>query len=166
LFIKFDLIDKKLILENKFAFSPMLPGSDCGDNSICHLDQCVSMNDLDSSVLTTEFDSEILDLTKHCTSGGDSNALKVSNHDSHHAIQCLDWENDFLCEQSRSCPTSDDSSFLGLYTKHICCKKCSSKAVRSVISAFNQARRNENCSIIIFIFLVFYYSYLIISISR
>jgi len=133
----------------------MLPGSECGDNSICYLDQCISMNNLDSSLLNIEYDTEILDLTTHCSSGGDSNVLKTSNHDRHHDIQCINWENDFLCEQSRSCPKSDDSSVTGLYIKHICCEKCSSKFT-SDLSAFNQARRKAKCSIIISISWIFF----------
>jgi hypothetical protein len=142
-------------LEYKLSFSPMLPGSNCGNNSICYLDQCISMNNLDLSLLNIEYDTEILDLTTYCSSNGDSNVLKDSNHDPHHAIECINWENDFLCEKSRLCPKSDDSSIFGLYIKHVCCEKCSSKSNLD-ISAFNQARRKAKCSIIISICLIFF----------
>ena len=77
----------------------MLPGSECGINSICYLDQCVSINDVD---LNIEYVNDILDLTTYCTSGHDPNKLSVSNHDVHHDIECIDWENDFLCQSSQS----------------------------------------------------------------
>jgi len=35
----------------KFEFTPMLPGSTCGPDSICYRDQCVSKSTLDPAVL-------------------------------------------------------------------------------------------------------------------
>jgi hypothetical protein len=128
----------------------MLPGSECGVNSICYLDQCVLINEVD---LNIEYDANTLDLTTHCTSGHDANELSASNHDLHHEIECVDWENDFLCAQS--CPKPDDSSTTGLYIRHVCCGKCSPKS-HPVVQLFSHGRLKSNCSIlplIIFIFL-------------
>jgi hypothetical protein len=145
----------KSILAFKTAFTPMLPGSSCGDNSICYLDKCVSITELDSSILNPEYELDILDLNKHCTSGGDPNELKSSNHDPHQTVQCINWENDFLCETSRTCPQNDDSSVGGLYIKHLCCEKCSPKS-SSILSAFNYARINEESSKILLSFMLFF----------
>jgi len=120
----------------------MLPGSSCGENSVCYLDKCVSINELDSSLLNPEYEMDILDLSKHCSSNGDPQEFKSSNHDPHQTIQCINWENDFLCESSRTCPKSDDSTVGGLYMKHLCCEKCSSKFA-SILSIFNHARKKE-----------------------
>lgn len=139
---------KIIILEYRSAFSPMLPGSDCDANSICHVDQCVSKNSIDPTLLKKEYDTEILDLTKHCTAGGDVNVLKATNQDSQHAIQCTNWEEDHLCEQSRACPEPDDESVGGLYIRHVCCKKCSPTPTE-VTSLFSQGSKKQTCSIII-----------------
>ncbi|CAF4544880.1 unnamed protein product [Rotaria sp. Silwood1] len=125
--------------EYKYAYSPMLPGSECGENSICYLDKCVSKNDINPSLFNNDFDTEILYLNTHCSSSNNPKELSASNYDSRHNIECIDWENDFLCEPSQSCPKPDDSSTLDLYIKHVCCAKCSSK-VNSIITLFNQAR--------------------------
>jgi hypothetical protein len=135
----------------------MLPGSECGLNSICYLDQCVSINDLDPSVLNIEYETEILDLSTHCTSGHGPSDLTASNHDPRNEVKCINWETDFLCEQSQKCPKSDDSSVRGLYTRHICCEKCAPKS-HSVIAAFSRARINGRSSLfisIIWIILLF-----------
>lgn len=134
----------------------MLPGSECGEKSICHLDKCVLKSDIESH-LKTEYITETLDLTKHCTSDGDVNVLKDSNTDRRESIQCIDWEDDVLCESSQSCPDSNDNSVLGLYIKHVCCKKCSSSLPTAAFAAFNQSRKNRICSIIISISLFFSY---------
>ena len=126
----------------------MLPGSECGDKSICYLDQCVSENDLDSSLLNSEFDDEILDLTTHCSSGQSANELAASNQDPHYAIECINWENDFLCKRSQACPTEDDSSTQGLYIKHVCCGKCSTN-FESIKTIFSRAKLNQSWSIFI-----------------
>jgi hypothetical protein len=131
----------------------MLPGSDCGDNSICYLDQCISRNNID---LNIEYDINIRDLTEHCSSGGNLNTLKSSNHDPHDAVQCTNLENDFLCEQSQSCPKSNDLSISGLYIRHICCEKCSLE-IHSIQSAFNQAKRINSFFITFFIYLIILY---------
>ncbi|CAF2818352.1 unnamed protein product [Rotaria sp. Silwood2] len=113
--------------EYKYAYSPMLPGSECGENLICYLDKCVSKNDIDPSLFNSDFDTEILYLNTHCSSGNNPKELAAHNHDLHHGIECIDWENDFLCEPSQRCPKVDDSSTLDLYIKHVCCAKCSPK---------------------------------------
>ncbi len=133
----------------------MLPGSECGRNSICYRDQCVSMSDLDSSLFNIEYNTETLDLTTHCSLGSTPNELTSSNHDPHTEPVCINWENDFLCEQSQACPKNSDSSTLGLYIRHVCCGKCSSKPYL-VVALFNRARRNQTCSILIsFVFISF-----------
>ncbi|CAF1505143.1 unnamed protein product [Rotaria magnacalcarata] len=139
--------------ENKYAFSPMLPGSECGENSICYLDKCVSNSDLDSSVLIKDYDIEILNLHTHCTSGHKPEDLTASNHDPHNRIQCIDWENDFLCQKSQKCPKDDASSTVDLYRKHICCATCS-KDINSVVDTFNRARLNQTRSTFTFIIIM------------
>ncbi len=133
----------------------MLPGSSCGDNSMCYLDKCVPITELDSSILNPEYEMNVLDLRKHCSSGGDSNVLKSSNHDPHQAIQCINWENDFLCEATRACPRDGDSNAGDLYIKHLCCEKCSSKSTSTLI-AFNHVRTHNESSKILLSFLLFF----------
>jgi len=41
----------QLLIVVKFEFTPMLPGSTCGPDSICYRDQCVSKSTLDPAVL-------------------------------------------------------------------------------------------------------------------
>ena len=137
----------------------MLPGSECDVNSVCYRDQCVSMNNLDPSLINTEYETETLDLTAHCSSGNNPNELKASNGDPHAGIECVNWENDFLCGQSQECPKAHDSSTMGLYIKHVCCGKCSSKS-HAIFALFNRGRINQRGSILIpFIFIGFIFKY-------
>ncbi|CAF4548753.1 unnamed protein product [Rotaria socialis] len=151
----YDLVYRRRVIfsENKYAFSPMLPGSECGENSICYLDKCVSNSDLDSSLLIKDYDIETLNLHAHCTSGHKPEDLTASNHDPHHRIQCIDWENDFLCQKSQKCPTDGASSTVDLYRKHICCATCS-KDINSVVDTFNRARLNQTRSTFTFIIII------------
>ncbi|CAF0814562.1 unnamed protein product [Rotaria sordida] len=139
--------------EYKSAYSPMLPGSECGENSICYRDKCVSKNNIDPLLFNNDFDTEILYLNTHCSSSNNPKELVASNHDIHHNIECIDWENDFLCEPSQICPKIDDSTTLDLYIKHVCCAKCSPKG-NSIVALFNKTRINRIDSMFILMILI------------
>ena len=134
----------------------MLPGSFCDENSICYFDKCVPITELDSSILNPEYEMDVRDLRQHCSSGGDPNVLKSSNRDPHQPIECINWENDFLCEATQACPKHDGSTTSDLYIKHLCCEKCSSKST-SIINAFNHVRTNNESSKILLSFILFFF---------
>lgn len=136
----------------------MLPGSDCGDDSVCHVDKCVPKSELDSSILTPQYVDDYLDLTKHCKAAGTPNELKASNKDPREEIKCVDWENDFLCEPSATCPDHKDEGYFGLHIRHACCAKCSKKPSIAVAAFSNHARQNSKNTVSIFplIFLFFF----------
>ena len=121
----------------------MLPGSSCGENSVCHMDKCVPKNELDSSISTPQYETNTLDLTNYCKAVGTPSELTESNKDPRQAVQCVNWEDDFLCQPSATCPADDDESFTGLYVRHVCCAKCSKKP-GSISTMFGNARRNSN----------------------
>ncbi|CAF3675070.1 unnamed protein product [Adineta steineri] len=132
----------RYFIEGSNSSSPMLPGSQCDINSVCYEDQCVSLDNLDSSLTNIEYDNKILDLTTHCTSNNNPEDLKASNHDPHTDIKCINWENDYLCHPSEACPQTDDSSTRGLYIRHVCCAKCSSTP-HTISTILNRARINQ-----------------------
>ena len=61
----------------------------------------------------------------------------------------------FYVNHPNPCPKVDDSSTSGLYIRHVCCNKCSSKSY-SVVAAFNHGRMNQRHSIIIIFIVIFF----------
>lgn len=116
----------------------MLPASDCGEDSICYLDDCVPKIQLDPQLLQIEYDTNVQDLTEHCSSGGQPSALTESNNEPRQPLRCVDWEDDFLCHPDRQCPPSGKTDAGSLYMKHVCCAKCASNQ-EAVIAIFSSA---------------------------
>ena len=131
------------------SYSPLLPASDCGTDSICHRDQCVSTKHLNPSSEQIEYETDILDLSKLCNVGNIQNALKASNTDPRAPVECINWEDDVLCHESQQCPKKDDSSAGALYINHVCCQKCTTE-FNQMSRAFNHAkfRRKYSCSVL------------------
>ncbi|CAF0793537.1 unnamed protein product [Adineta ricciae] len=131
------------------SYSPMLPASVCGADSICHRDRCVPTKQLDPSLEQIEYETDILDLSKHCSVGNDQNALKASNTDPSTPVECINWENDVLCHESQQCPAKDDLSTGALYINHVCCQKCTSE-FKQILGAFSHAEltRKYSCSVL------------------
>lgn len=124
----------------------MLPGSECDQGSICHLDQCIAKDKLDPKLFISEFVTDTLDLATHCASGAGVSALQESNGDTRNAIECIDWESEDLCKPSDSCPEPGRRDVKALYTNHICCAKCSSKP-KKVAALFSRADSLSTASI-------------------
>ena len=103
----------------------MLPGSSCGDDSICFSDECVPKSKIDPMFLKQTHDEETLDLSDYCSSGKGPIALSESNQDLKMPLQCIDWENDVLCKDEIPCPSEEQEDHQALYMNHVCCKKCS-----------------------------------------
>lgn len=120
----------------------MLPGSQCDNESICYHDRCVATKDLDSSAFAIAYETDILDLAAHCSVSKDREALQASNTDPHAKTECINWEDDFLCESSRKCPAAADRSIIALYINHVCCAKCVSNPLRS-LSMFSRVATNS-----------------------
>lgn len=120
----------------------MLPGSTCGENMVCHKDKCVQKSEVDSLISNVEYETNTLDLTNFCKAPGTPSELTASNKDPKTAVQCVNWEDDFMCKPSSECPAGDDEEFVGLYVRHICCAKCSNDP-GAVSAMFGDARRNS-----------------------
>jgi hypothetical protein len=128
--------------ENRYILTPMLPGSDCGYNEICYRDQCVTIDASQSYVFNGDTEANGLDLTAYCSSDRDRPILSTNQRDTQMRKVCVNWEDDFLCHPSRSCPNEDDTSIGALYIKHMCCRKCSPNA-DEVSQIFSRTRSIE-----------------------
>lgn len=131
----------------------MLPGSKCGEESICYRDQCVLKSSLGPEVFETQIVNEYQNLKGYCEGSRDIDNLKSSNKDPHPPDECVNWESDFLCAASETCPTSNKEDTIALYTRHVCCEKCSSK--RAVAKAFKGRARSVHTNISIIFMNIF-----------